>query len=165
MPCSFYYSQTSHKRPTKMLSRCGCLREGVSFNHKQNCGILERLRFSFIEEVVTQGGLTGPNDEYLCSQILLSAMHLRDCRKIMRNCCSQVPTSTVADQHHTCDVNTMVCSCVEQPNSNIVAVIELGWINIMRSLPVTKMKNIYTGLSETFRVCCYIVGCHFAIFY
>ena len=67
-------------------------------------------------------------------------MHLRDFSQVMRNCCSQVSSRTVTNQHDSCDINSVVFSSVEEANSYIVAVIKLDWISILRSLPVTKRK-------------------------
>ena len=77
---------------------------------------------------------------YLCFQIILPTMHLRDFSQVMRNCCSQVSSRTVTNQHDSCDINSVVFSSVEEANSYIVAVIKLDWISILRSLPVTKRK-------------------------
>ena len=73
---------------------------------------------------------------YLSFKKIPPTVLLRDHCKIMRNCCSQVATSTVPNQKHTFDVNTIVCAGIEESHSDIVTVVELGWVNVIRSLPV-----------------------------
>ena len=75
---------------------------------------------------------------YLSSKKIPPAVFLRDHCKIMRNCCSQVATSTVTNQYHTFDVNTMVCASIKKSYCDIVTVIELRRVNVIRSLPVTE---------------------------
>lgn len=78
----------------------------------------------------------------------------------MRNCCSQVATSTVANQYHTFDVNTIVCANIEESYCDIVTVIELRWVIVIRSLPVTErigtllVREMQQGTHQDLITCC-----------
>ena len=83
----------------------------------------------------------------------------------MRNCCSQVAASTVANQNHAFDVNTVVCASIENSYRDIVTVIELRWVNVIMSLPVTKrvgillVREMQQGTHQDFIICSVTLYC------